>query len=69
MTTDLRKILSDGISDETAYRMVNFLYHLASSVESILMGQVMRYEKTLTEFNEAHKTGKPWNKNLSDPPF
>ena len=47
MRDNLRDLLPDNLSDETAYQLVNFCYELALSFESIYLGKIMRYQKSL----------------------
>lgn len=46
MSEDIRNLFPDDISDEAVYHLVNFFYKLALTVESIHLGQLMRYEKS-----------------------
>jgi len=72
MNDTLRNLLPENLSDETAYHLVDFFYELAIRFESIYLGQIMRYEKTIIEasnpsiFNESSQ-----NKSevMPDPPF
>ncbi len=73
MYDNLRDLLPDDISDETAHQLVNFFYELALAFESIHLGKVMRYQKSIIELrgdmvgqnypNEQHA------EELQDPPF
>lgn len=43
--TKLIDLLLDEISDEAAHHIVNFLYDLALVVESLYLGQIVRYSR------------------------
>lgn len=59
MNEKIRNMLPERLSDEAAAHLVSFLYELASSVEAIYLGEIMRYKKAIDEqFND-----------MPDPPF
>jgi hypothetical protein len=51
MNDNLRDLLEEEISDETAYHLGNFLYELALAFESIYLGQIRRYKQSKIELN------------------
>lgn len=72
MHDNLRDLLPDDCSDETAHHLVNFFYELALAFESIHLGKIMRYQKSLIELrgdlvSQAQEQRK--KEELQDPPF
>jgi len=74
MSNNLRDLFPEGISDETAYHIGNFLYELAQAFESAHFGQIRRYTKSMTDMG--HKMmdqnidqGMNAKKRPSDPAF
>ena len=74
MYDNLRDLLPDDFSDETAHHLVNFFYELALAFESIHLGKIMRYQKSLIELRDdlvgevcAQEQRK--EEELQDPPF
>jgi hypothetical protein len=74
MHDKLRDLLPDDISDETAHQLTNILYELALAFESIHLGKIMRYQKSLIELRDdlvgqvcIKKHRK--EEELQDPPF
>lgn len=51
MNDNLRDLLEEEISDETAYHLGNFLYELALAFESIYLGQIRRYNQSRIKLN------------------
>ncbi len=45
INTKLIDILPDGISDETAHHLVNFMMELALTIESHYFAQIRRYDR------------------------
>lgn len=74
MYDTLRELLPDDITDETAHQLANFLYELALAFESIHLGKIMRYQKSLIELRD-ELVGQSCIKKqrkveeLQDPPF
>lgn len=69
-----RHLLPDDLSDETAHHLVNFFYKLALTLESIHLGKIMRYQKSLIELkdeliNHACAQEQQKREELQDPPF
>lgn len=59
MNENIRDMLPEHLSDEAAYHLVSLLYELASTVEAIYLGEIMRYKKAIDDqFND-----------IPDPPF
>ena len=54
--TDIREILPYEISDEAAAHLVDFFYSLALTFESLHLGKVMRYQKSIAENNGVPQT-------------
>lgn len=52
MHDNLRALLPDDFFDETAHHLVNFFYELALAFESIHLGKIMRYQKSLIELRD-----------------
>ena len=74
MTDNLRDLLPEDLSDETAYHFGNFLYELALAFESIYLGRIIRYNKSRTDFkNELMQQNNAQSinaeKHLLDPEF
>jgi hypothetical protein len=74
MHDNLRDLLPDDFSDETAHHLVNFFYELALAFESIHLGKIMRYQKSLIELRDdliAQECVQEQRKEeeLQDPPF
>jgi len=74
MHDNLRNLLPDNISDETAHQLVNFFYELALAFESIHLGKIMRYQKALIELrddlvNQHDAQRQQKEEELQDPPF
>lgn len=74
MHDNLRDLFPDDFSDETAHHLVNFFYELALAFESIHLGKVMRYQKSLIELrddlaNQNDAQGQRKEDELQDPPF
>lgn len=72
MNDNLRNLLPENLSDETAYHLVDFFYELAIRYESIYLDKIMRYEKAIIEksippiLKEEHQNKR---EELADPPF
>lgn len=64
MTTTVRELFPDEISDEAAYHLVTIFYNLALEFESIHLGKILRHGKTIIE-----SSGRPEDNELLDPPF
>ena len=73
MYDNLRELLPDDISDETAHQLVNFFYELALAFESIHLGKIMRYQKSLIDLREdmvgQNDPNEQHAEKLQDPPF
>ena len=75
MHDNLRALLPDDLSDETAHHLVNFFYELALAFESIHLGKIMRHQKSLIELrdelvNQDCTHEQQYEKEeLQDPPF
>ena len=74
MHDNLRELLPDDFSDETAHHLVNFFYELALAFESIHLGKIIRYQKSLIEIRDdlvSHGFAQEQQKGkeLQDPPF
>lgn len=74
MIDNLRDLFPEGISDETAYHLGNFLYELAQAFESIHLGQIKRYNKSRIDVSsELMKQNSDQSMNaekeLQDHPF
>ncbi len=74
MYDNLRDLLPDDFSDETAHHLVNFFYELALAFESIHLGKIMRYQKSLIELRDdlvGQECTQEQRKveELQDPPF
>ena len=74
MHDNLRNLLPDNISDETAHQLDNFFYELALAFESIHLGKIMRYQKALIELrddlvNQHDAQRQQKEEELQDPPF
>jgi len=70
MSSDIRELFPDDLSDETAYHLVHFFYDFALAFESMYLGKVLRYQKTIV--NENHREipcEVEENTDISDPPF
>jgi len=67
MTTLLRELFQEEISDEAASQLVDFFYDLALAFESMHLGKVLRHQKAIME--SSNRPVEPWKNELSDPPF
>ncbi len=74
MHDNLRDLFPENFSDETAHQLVNFFYELALAFESIHLGKIMRYQKSLSELRHdmvgqecAQELRK--REELQEPPF
>ncbi len=52
MNIELDDIISGGISDETAYYLVNFMAELTATLESQYFAQMRRYHHDFIELNK-----------------
>jgi hypothetical protein len=74
MHDNLRELFPDNFSDETAHQLVNFFYELALAFESIHLGKVMRYQKSLIQskddlVNQIGSQRAQKEEELQEPPF
>lgn len=74
MRDNLRDLLPDNFSDETAHHLVNFFYELALAFESIHLGKIMRYQQSLIELRDEmvsqdNVQEQRKEEKLQDPPF
>ena len=67
MTTMLRELFPEEISDEAASYLVNFFYDLALAFESMHLGKILRHQKSVMESNS--RPNKVKKTELTDPPF
>jgi len=54
-------LFPEKLSDEVAYQLIPFFYHLAAVFESQYLSQALRYEKTLGK--KVVPPNKPWENN------
>jgi len=70
MSINIRELFPDDLSDETAYHLVNFFYDFALAFESMYLGKVLRYQKTMIHKSQSEV---PWNNEdtseIPEPPF
>ena len=73
MTDNLRDLFPEDLSDEAAYHIGNFLYELAQVFESIHLGQIRRYSKSIADFHnemmEQNDQGMNAEKDRPGPAF
>lgn len=71
MNDTLRNLLPEHLSDEAACHLVDFFYELAQAFESIYLGQIMRYKKSMKPCNCSMYQGRTQNKKEEGlgPPF
>lgn len=68
MSIDIRELFPDDLSDEAVYHLVNFFYDFALAFESIHLGKVLHYQKTLASENFGPAPVDE-NTDIPDPPF
>jgi hypothetical protein len=66
MSTDLRDLFPEGVSDETAFNLVSFFANITSEMESHYFVQVRRY---INENTPAGLVEYLQNKKKDDSPF
>lgn len=49
MNDSLRTILPEKLSGEAASHLVTFLYDLALAIESIYLGEILKYSRSIDE--------------------
>ena len=74
MNDNLRDLFPGNFSDEAAHHLVNFFYELALAFESIHLGKIMRYQKSLIELRDEMVSQdciqeQQKEEELQDPPF
>ena len=61
MITNLHDLFPEGISDETAYHLVNFAMDLALALESHYFGQIRQYSNEHMSFDPPEYLQKKTN--------